>query len=49
MLDHYRLSAIFQAAYDPYDWLISSQVIYAGGEPKADVADTVPAVPSLCD
>ena len=37
--DYYRLSAIFQAAYDPYDWLISSQVIYAGGEPKADVAD----------
>jgi hypothetical protein len=35
--DYYRLSAIFQGAYDPYDWLISSQVIYAGGEPKADV------------
>ncbi len=37
--DYYRLNAIFQSAYDPYDWLISSHVIYGGGEHRADVPD----------
>jgi hypothetical protein len=29
--DYYRLSAIFQSAYDPYDWRIPSSALYAGG------------------
>jgi Protein of unknown function (DUF1553)/Protein of unknown function (DUF1549)/Planctomycete cytochrome C len=30
--DYYRFTAIFQAAYDPYDWRIPSAALYAGGK-----------------
>ena len=29
--DYYRLSAIFRTAYDPYDWLISSDFLHPSG------------------
>src|SRR5262249_58061985 len=35
--DYYRFSAIFQSAYDPYDWRISSTVIYAGEKGLVEV------------
>ncbi len=30
--DYYRFIAVFQAAYDPYDWRIPSSALYAGGK-----------------
>lgn len=30
--DYYRFSAVFRTAYDPYDWLIPSDVVYVGGK-----------------
>jgi hypothetical protein len=33
--DYYRFSAIFQTALDPFDWRISSTVVYAGEEVKS--------------
>ena len=35
--DYYRFSAIFQTAYDPYDWRIANTVIFAGGEGQVKV------------
>lgn len=35
--DYYRFSAIFQTALDPFDWRISSTVIYAGEEGQVPI------------
>jgi hypothetical protein len=35
--DYYRLSAIFQSALDPFDWRISSTVVYAGEEGQVPI------------
>jgi Protein of unknown function (DUF1553)/Protein of unknown function (DUF1549)/Planctomycete cytochrome C len=35
--DYYRFSAIFQSALDPFDWRISSTVIYAGEEGQVPI------------
>jgi hypothetical protein len=35
--DYYRFMAILQAAYDPYDWRVSNNVTYAGGEGQVEL------------
>src|SRR6185436_18881557 len=35
--DYYRFSAIFQTALDPFDWRISSTVVYAGEEGQVPI------------